>query len=174
MALSAPASRAQDAHHHHAPAAADDRMSGGCDSFKWPLDKERAAFADAKLEQVDSGAKRAAFGEQALALKLQAGGEVAYVILPEKKKESGKAGFGGVVSFAPPAKAGSFQVTLSGPGWIDVVQGGKGLSATDHSGAKKCEGLRKSVRFDVEAQPVVLQISGAPADTIKVAVRPAE
>ena len=54
---------------------------------------------------------------------------------------------------------------------IDLVQNGASLEATDHSGVKDCPGLRKSVRFSVGAAPVALQISGAPADNIKVAVR---
>ena len=43
-----------------------------------------------------------------------------------------------------------------------------------NSGAKNCPGLRKSVRFNLDAVPVVLQISGAPAESIKIAIRPAE
>ena len=65
-------------------------------------------------------------------------------------------------------------MTLSGEGWIDLAQNGTALDSTDHTGAKNCPGLRKSVRFDVGAAPLALQISGAPADTIKVAIRPVE
>ena len=54
-----------------------------------------------------------------------------------------------------------------------MIQGGKHLPAADHTGARECPGLRKSVRFEVSAAPVVLQVSGAHADTIKVALRPA-
>jgi hypothetical protein len=55
-----------------------------------------------------------------------------------------------------------------------LVQNGAALDSADHSGAKMCEGLRKSVRFKIGAAPVALQISGAMDDRIKVAVRPAE
>ena len=65
-------------------------------------------------------------------------------------------------------------MTLSGEGWIDLVQGGSHLEATAHTGAKECPGLRKSVRFTVGTAPTVLQLSGVPADTIKVAIRPVE
>ena len=48
LVLNVAAARAQDAHEHHAPAtgapAPAEGMSGDCESFKWPLDKERAAF----------------------------------------------------------------------------------------------------------------------------------
>ncbi len=79
-----------------------------------------------------------------------------------------------MLTFAPPAKPGLYQVTLSSEGWIDLVQEGKALDSADHSGVKNCPGLRKSVRFSVGAAPVTLQISGAPAASIKVAIRPVE
>lgn len=150
-------------------------MSGGCESFKWPLDKERAAFGDAGLEKVGSGAARGAWKEQAFALALVPVAEVTYSLPPAKKnKDAASAQYGGMLAFAAPDKAGVYQVTLAGEGWIDLVQNGATLRSADHSGAKNCPGLRKSVRFNVGAAPVVLQISGAPAESIKIAIRPAE
>jgi hypothetical protein len=173
LALLGPAALAQDTHEHHGPAksAPADGMSGGCESFKWSLDKERAAFDDAALSKVASGAARGPLSEEAFELALLPAGEVAFALPPGKKKNDG---FGGIVAFAPPEKAGLYQVTLSSEGWIDLVQDGKALDSADHSGAKNCPGLRKSVRFSVSAAPVTLQISGAPAATIKVAIRPVE
>ena len=85
-----------------------------------------------------------------------------------------EARYGGMLAFAAPEKPGVYQVTLSSEGWIDLVQDGASLKAADHSGVKDCPGLRKSVRFKVGAAPVALQISGVPADSIKVAIRPVE
>jgi len=173
LALLGPAALAQDTHDHHPPAesAPADGMSGGCESFKWPLDKERAAFDAAGLEKVASGAARGALKEQAFALALVPGKDVTYAVPPAKKKHDG---FAGLVAFAAPERPGTYQVTLSSEGWIDLVQNGAALDSTDHSGVKNCPGLRKSVRFGVGAAPVTLQINGAPADTIKVAIRPVE
>ena len=91
-----------------------------------------------------------------------------------KPKHGGAAPHGGVLAFAAPANAGVYQVTLSGPAWIDVVQDGISLKSADHSGAKDCPGLRKSVRFALQAAPVILQLSDAPEDSIKVAIVPVE
>jgi hypothetical protein len=172
-ALLAPAALAQEGHEHHAPATkpAADAMGGGCDSFKWPLDKERAAFADANLEKAASGAARGPLKEQFFVLALVPANDIAFTVQPGKKKDDG---FGGLVAFYPPEKPGVYQVTLSSEGWIDLVQEGKALDSADHSGAKKCPGLRKSVRFMIGAAPVMLQISGAPAGSIKIGIRPAE
>ena len=73
-----------------------------------------------------------------------------------------------------PERPGAYQVTLSGEGWIDLVQNSAALDSTDHSGAKNCPGLRKSVRFKVGAAPVTLQISGSPTNSIKIATRPVD
>lgn len=168
MMLLAPAVPAQDA-----PAAepAAKGMSGGCESFKWPLDKERAAFEDAAIEKVASGAARGPLKEQAFVLALAPVADVPFVLPPGKKKNTD---FGGLVAFAAPEKAATYQVTLGGEGWIDLIQDGAALDAKDHSGVKNCAGLRKSVRFAVGALPVTLQISGAAGDSLKVAIRPAE
>lgn len=168
LALLAPAALGQDAPPKSVP---EKGMSGGCEAFKWPLDKERAAFGAAALEKAASGAARGPLKEQAFALALVPAKDVVFAIPPAKMKDDG---FGGLVAFAAPEKPGIYQVTLSGEGWIDLVQEGKALGASDHSGAKNCPGLRKSVRFMLGAAPVVLQISNAVANTIKVGIRPVE
>jgi hypothetical protein len=149
-------------------------MSGGCESFKWPLDKERAAFDEATLEKVASGAARGVLKEQAFALTLLPAADVAYTLPPKKKKGAAGVWHGGMLAFAAPDKPGVYQVTLSGEGWVDLVQNGAALDSADHSGAKNCPGLRKSVRFIVGAAPVALQVSGVPGDSIKLAIRPVE
>jgi hypothetical protein len=78
------------------------------------------------------------------------------------------------VKFASPPQAGVYQVTLSDEAWIDVIQDGHFLPSKAHSGKKGCPGMRKSVRFDFQAAPIVLQLSDVSTDTINVAVLPAE
>lgn len=164
---------AQDA----APAAPKEAPANatpsGCAAFKWPLDAERRAFDSADLAKVASGAARGGWREQAFALALQPDADVAYTLPPAKKRKDAQR-FGGLVAFAAPANPGTYQVTLSGEAWIDLVQQGSALKTVDHSGVKDCPGLRKSVRFTVGDAPVVLQISGAPAESIKVAIRPVD
>jgi len=149
--------------------------AGGCAAFKWPLDKERQAFDDAGIEQVASGAARGGLKEQAFVLALHPDTDVPYTLPPaRRKKEADSPRFGGILAFSAPEKPGTYQVTLSGEGWIDLIQQGASLKAADHSGVRDCPGLRKSVRFAVDSIPVVLQISGVPEQSIKVAIRPAD
>ena len=149
-------------------------MGTGCAAFKWPLEDERKAFEDAGIETVASGGTRGGWKEQSFSLALLPDADVSYALAPEKKKPSDEPRFGGLFAFGAPGKPGNYQVTLSGEGWIDIVQRGSALDATDHSGAKGCPGLRKSVRFNIGEGPITLQISGAPADSIKIAIRAAD
>ena len=151
-------------------AGAHAQDAAGCKALAWPLDQERSAFASEKLESIASGAARGPWKEQAftpqesVAFKVPTGG---------KRPPKGKV-FGGTLSFDAPEQAELHYVTLSSEGWIDVVQNGAGIRSDAHTSAKECPGLRKSLRFHVGAFPIVLQVSGVPADTIKIGIRPAQ
>ena len=71
-------------------------------------------------------------------------------------------------------KAGLYQVTLSDEAWLDVVQGDALVKSTGFSGQKDCPGVRKTVRFDLKQGPATLQISNSAAQTLDVAVAPAQ
>ena len=73
---------------------------------------------------------------------------------------------------AAPAKAGPYRLTISSEGWVDVLDGGSYLHPTAFTGAKDCDGARKSVKFDLPARPLALQFSGVPRDQISVIVSP--
>jgi len=144
----------------------------GCKALAWPLDQERAAFVDPKLEIVESGSARGPWTQQAFALMLAPQESVAFKVPPgDKRRPEGKV-FGGTVSFDAPAQAELYYVTLSSEGWIDVVQNGAAIRSDAHTGAKGCPDVRKSVRFPVGSFPIVLQLSGVPATTIKIGIRP--
>jgi hypothetical protein len=149
-------------------------MGSGCEAFKWPLERERAAFASKGIEKVEAGAERSAFADQAFTLQLGENDQVAFPVAPERGPKGEGPHYGGVLTFGNPSAAGEYTVTLSGEGWIDLVQDGKALDALDHTGARDCPGARKSVRFAVADAPVVLQISGSPSATINVAINAAE
>ena len=63
------------------------------------------------------------------------------------------------VSSAP--KAGLYTISLSAGGWVDVVQDGHLLKPKAFSGATDCDGIRKTMKYELSASPFVLQISGA-------------
>jgi hypothetical protein len=69
---------------------------------------------------------------------------------------------------------GAYLITLASEGWIDVVDNGAFLHPEGFSGAVACDGARKSVRFDLPARPLDIQLSGIKDAEIAIIVSPAE
>jgi hypothetical protein len=46
------------------------------------------------------------------------------------------------------------------------------VKSSAFSGATGCEGVRKSVKFELTAQPLTIELSGVPSDSIGIAVSP--
>jgi hypothetical protein len=152
-----------------APAGAQERDE--CREFAWSLAREQAWFATRDLPAIESGGKAAA--GRALVVKLRPMAEVAFAAAPERAAKTPDA-FGAIVFVGAPGKPGLYQVTLSEEAWVDVVQGGQRLKSAAFTGRKGCPGLRKSVRFELKAEPLTLQISGATVDHINLALAPAD
>lgn len=142
----------------------------GCDKFKWPIDKERAALTSQDRLKAASGNELAIPAKAVLELKTPT--EAKLPRTPERKPKDGT--FAGFLRFKAPPKAGAYTVSLSSAGWVDVVQDGEQLKPMEFSGATNCEGIRKTVKFDLAAGPFVVQVSGAEQNSISLAVLPAE
>jgi hypothetical protein len=141
----------------------------GCDKFKWPLDKERATLNGTDLPKLTSGASVTWPIPWATTVALVAFADAKLPVAPERAPKS-PTSFAGFVQIAAPPQAGTYKITLSSEGWIDVVQDGHIVKSVAFSGATGCEGVRKSVKFDLETHPLTLELSGVPADLIKIAV----
>jgi hypothetical protein len=141
----------------------------GCDKFKWPLDKERATLNGTDLPKVVSGDR--------VTFPIPFGTIVALVPFadaklptpPENTLKSPDT-FAGFFQAPAPKQPGSYKITLSAEGWIDVTQSGNTVKSTAFSGALGCEGVRKSVKFDLAAAPFTVELSSVKADSIKLAI----
>ena len=91
---------------------------------------------------------------------------------PERAPREGT--FAGFTSFKTAPKAGLYTISLSAGGWVDVVQDGHSLKPRAFSGVTDCEGIRKSVKYELSASPFVLQISGSKENAISIAILPTE
>ena len=69
-------------------------------------------------------------------------------------------------------KPGIYKITIASEGWIDVIDAGQFLHPKSFSGALGCEGARKSVKFDLPARPLDLQLSDVKNGEISVIVSP--
>jgi hypothetical protein len=143
----------------------------GCDKFKWPLDKERATLTGTDLPKVGSGAAVTWPIPWATMVTLVPFAEAKLPIAPESAPKS-PTSFAGFVEAKVPVKAGTYKITLSSEGWLDVVQDGRVVKSTAFSGATGCEGVRKSVKFDLAARPLTIEFSDVPANTIGIVVSP--
>ena len=150
-----------------APALAQEPV--GCDKFKWPLDKERATLNGTDLPKIASGASVTFPIPFGTIVALVPFAEAKLPAAPERTPKSPDT-FAGFFQAPAPKQPGSYKITLSAEGWIDVAQAGQAVKSTAFSGALGCEGVRKSVKFDLTAAPFTVELSGVKTDSIKLAV----
>jgi len=141
----------------------------GCDKFKWPLDKERATLNGTDLPKLTSGARVTFPIPFATIVGLVPFAEAKLPVPPERAPKSPDS-FAGFLDTMAPAQAGSYKITLSAEGWVDVAQSGRAVKSTAFSGALGCDGVRKSVKFDLAAAPFTVELSGVAADSIKLVI----
>ena len=75
----------------------------------------------------------------------------------------------GLLAFTAPA-AGRYRVALGAAAWVEVVAGGKALTAVAHGHGPACSPVRKMVDFDLPAERYLLQLSGSPTSTLGIMV----
>jgi len=152
-----------------APAWAAEEPSG-CDKFKWPIEHERAALTAPDRIKLPSGGDLAALTGITLALHPPA--EAKLPTPPERAPKDGT--FAGFANFKNAPKAGIYTISLSSGGWVDLVQDGHALKPKAFSGATDCDGIRKTMKYEISASPFVLQVSGIKEDAVSVAILPSE
>ena len=154
-----------------APAMAAEEPSG-CDKFKWNIDHARAALTAPDRAKLNTGSELTAVPATGVTIALVAPADAKLPTPPERAPKDGT--FAGFAKFPAVAKAGSYTVSLSNGAWIDLVQDGHFVKPTAFSGATDCDGIRKTVKFDLTAAPFVLQISGARENSLSVVIQPTE
>ena len=142
----------------------------GCDKFKWPVERERAALSTRDLKTLPSGSEITALPATAI-LALRPKTDANLPTAPERSPQDGT--FAGYVTIKTAAKPGLYTVSLPAPAWLDVVQDGRFLKPVDFSGVTGCDGIRKVVQFEISSAPLVVQLSGVATDSIAIALLPA-
>ena len=153
------------------PAWAAEEPSG-CDKFKWPIERERTALTAPDRAKLASGSELAAMPSSGVTLALVTPADAKLPTPPERAPKEGT--FAGFASIKAAPKAGLYTISLSSGGWLDVVQDGHFLKPKAFSGATDCDGIRKTVKFELSAAPFVVQVSGTKEDSISIAILPAE
>ena len=153
------------------PALAAAEEPTGCGGFKWPLEKVRAALLASQKPDVANGGALALNTASVLGLAPLAAAGLPH---PPERPPKSPDSYAGHFTLAKPATPGIYKITMSSYAWIDVMDGGKFLSPTGFSGAAGCEGARKSVKFDLPARPLDLQISGVSDSKLSLIVSPSD
>jgi hypothetical protein len=154
-----------------APAFAAEEPSG-CDKFKWNIERERAALTAPDRIKLSSGGELVAIPSTGMMLALRTPAEAKLPSPPERAPKEGT--FAGFTNFKEAPKAGTYTVSLSADGWVDLVQDGHFLKPKAFSGATDCDGIRKTMKYEISASPLVVQISGTKGDSVSVAILPSE
>ncbi len=144
----------------------------GCDKFKWAIDRERAALTAPDRARLASGNEFAAIPQSGFTLGLVAPAEAKLPSPPERAPKDGT--FAGFARITTAPKPGIYTISLSSGGWIDVLQDGHFIKPIAFSGATDCGGIRKTMKYELAAKPLVLQISGTKENAISIAILPAE
>src|SRR5258705_737928 len=92
----------------------------GCDKFKWPIERERAALTAPERFRIASGANLSPALPVAAVISLRPGAEANLPTTPERKPAANT--FSGYAAFKNGLPPGSYPINLSGAAWIDVVQ----------------------------------------------------
>jgi hypothetical protein len=153
------------------PAFAAEEPSG-CDKFKWGIERERAALTAPDRVKLVSGGELAALPSTGVTLALRPPAEAKLPTPPERAPKEGS--FAGFANIKAAPKAGIYTVSLSAGGWVDVVQDGHFLKPKAFSGATDCDGIRKTMKYEIGASPLVLQVSGTREDSVSIAILPSE
>jgi hypothetical protein len=144
----------------------------GCDKFKWNIEHERAALTAADRAKLISGSEVTAMPSSGMILTLVTPAEAKLPTPPERAPKEGT--FAGFTTFKTAPKAGVYTISLSAGAWIDVVQDGHFLKPNAFSGATDCDGIRKTMKYELSASPFVLQVSGSKDASISIAILPSE
>jgi hypothetical protein len=143
----------------------------GCDKFKWPIERDRAALTAPDRTKLASGSEQTAQPSSAITLGLVASQQAKLPSPPERAPKDGT--FAGFTSIKAP-KAGLYTVSLSSGAWVDLVQDGHFLKPVAFSGATDCDGIRKTMKYELSDKPFVLQISGARDNSLSISILPAQ
>ena len=145
-------------------AASAAAAEGGCDRFAWPVDRELELFGEGFFADVES--QTALPKDGAFSMLLQPIASVIYTVAPGRGRDDG---YGGIVTLEWIA-AGRYQITLSGYAWVDAVQNDKRLPILASTSRDDCPGIRQSLQFETQSQPLTLQFGGAMIRRLNVSV----
>lgn len=142
-----------------AGAAAQDN----CRNFSWSVGRTIDLF-DEPLPLVRTG--QSLPKEGVFALELRPVAEVIYPMTPERGSDGS---WGGVITIES-VPAGRYQIALSEDAWVEAIQEDKRLVTEASTRSAECRGVRRSFDVEIQGEALTLQIGGASAHRLNIAV----
>lgn len=143
-----------------------------CSGFAFDLSEELKLFAGAPLKLEAASTTQSATvlqNKQLYQVMLSTQKSVRFAAPPDKATIA-DGSYAGILKLTP-ARSGTLRVTLNESAWIDVIDAGRVLDSTRHTGSHDCSLVRKSVEFSVRSNsPLLLQISGSTQESVSLAV----
>lgn len=130
-----------------------------------PLGAKVDLFAD-PMPTFDTGQVLPSFG--AFAVKLKPANRVIY---PYKSPNDHDAGMGAVLAIEH-VPTGTYRIGLSAAAQVDVVQENIRLPVKEIKANQACPGIDRSFDVQASAGPLVLQVSGASVELLKMLIIP--
>ena len=142
-----------------------------CARFKWDVTRERALFAgpaSAVIAAKDGRSPPPLATDHAYRVELAPASQVVFPVSPGKPSPA-EGTYSGVLALDVPA-SGGYRVAVDRPMWIDVVAGSRLVPASDYEGQHACDAPRKIVQFALEAKHLILQLSGAGDNAVRIVI----
>lgn len=158
--------------HVHAEENVSSKASDACTGFDWRMSPE-ITWINAGPKPIETGTLVEDGGDAAYLVTLGQHDDVKFALPPERERFP-DGPHAGIIVFKDLPGPGMYQVSLTDKGWIDAISDGKYLKSVKSSNSKTCPPLRKSVRFDVAAGPLTIQISSVTKNEITMTLRKVE
>ena len=143
--------------------AAEAAAQDNCRNFSWSVGRPIDLF-DEPLPTVQTN--QSLPKEGVFALVLRPFSDVIYPTTPERGSDGS---WGGVITIEN-VPAGRYQIALSEDAWVEAIQDNKRLATEASTRLRECRGVRRSVDVEVQGDPLTLQIGGAIAHRLNIAV----
>ncbi|MBX3523389.1 MAG: hypothetical protein KF807_09305 [Xanthobacteraceae bacterium] len=139
-----------------------------CTKFAWPPEQQQKLLQQDNKPRIETGNAVTEFLGRAFVLRLDSFSNAKLEKSPERTPRIEKS-FAGLIRVKFPV-TGIVTIALTNNSWIDVIQDGKYLRPAGNTGAEGCPGVRKIVKFKVEAGDVAIQFSGSETPELAFAI----
>lgn len=147
------------------------QASDPCEGFSRDVRIERQLFADTAREVVAGVSEQASptLGTARLFLVTLSSQKLVHFAAGPGGRGSADDAHAGLTTLKVQA-AGRYRISLDARAWVDMVAGGQFIPPAGYEGRPDCHAPHKIVEFDLPAGVVLIQVSAAQPDKLRLAI----